>query len=152
MALPSRAKRRKEPLYLRVQEGGRLVAASGFYERQLLERFHVGDLVKAELTKPRNPKHHRLVMSVVQMVLDNQDGLQTVDQLLTILKIKLGRCVPYVDAATGRAYYVVESISFDSMDQSEFEVFWNDLCKVVARDYFPTMTREQVAQLAERMG
>jgi hypothetical protein len=151
VSLPTRAKRRKEPCYLRVLPDGKLAPASDFYERQLLDRYAPGDIIRAELTKPRNPRHHRLVMALLQRVLANQDGLLTIDQLLTVVKIKLGRCVPYVDAGTGKVYYVVESIAFDAMDQAEFETFWADLCKLIARDYFPTLTAEQVAALAEFM-
>lgn len=147
-----RAKRRKEPVCLRVTAAGTLEPASAYYSAELRSRrLRVGDLVHAELTKPRHPKHHRLVFALLQKVLENQDGLQTIEQLLTVVKIKLGRVETLVDAATGRAYYVPQSIAFASMDQSDFSVFWRDLCRVVARDYFPGMTPERVAELAEMM-
>lgn len=148
----ARAKRRREPVCLRVTPDGKLEPASAYYAAELrARRLRVGDLVHAELTKPRNPKHHRLVFALLKRILDNQDGLQTIPQLLTVLKIKLGWVETIVDAATGRAYYVPESIAFASMDQGEFSVFWRDLCRLVARDYFPGMDPEQVAELAEMM-
>lgn len=151
-ATAARAKRRKEPVCLRVTAAGTLEPASAYYAAELRARkLRVGDLVHAELTKPRNPKHHRLVFALLKRVLDNQDGLQTIDQLLTVLKIKLGRVDTLVDAASGRAYYVPQSIAFASMDQGEFSIFWRDLCRVVARDYFPGMDPDQVGELAEMM-
>lgn len=152
---PTRAKRaarKREPVCLRVTPDGMLAPASAYYAAELrARRLRVGDLVHAELTKPRNPKHHRLVFALLKKVLDNQDGLQTIDQLLTIIKIKLGRVDTVVDAASGRAYYVPQSIAFASMDQGEFEILWRDLCRLVARDYFPGMSPEQVAELADMM-
>ena len=152
MARPARAKRRREPIYLRVTPQGTFEPASALYAGMCrAKKFRVGDLVRAELTKPRYPKHHRLVMALLQKVLDNQEGLLTIDQLLTVVKIKLGRAVPFTDAVAGRTYWVPESIAFDAMDQSEFTPFWKDLCKLVARDYFPGMTEAKVAELAEMM-
>jgi hypothetical protein len=151
MSLPGRVKRRREPIYLRVVKGG-FEPSSDYYAKMLRTKgLKVGDLVRAELTKPRNPRHHALVMSLLHRVLQNQDGLLTIDQLLTVLKIKLGRCAPYIDAASGKTYFVVESIAFDAMDQGEFETFWKDLCNVIARDYFPGMAPDLVGEMASMM-
>lgn len=147
-----RAARKKEPVCLRVTAAGTLEPASAYYSAELrARRLRVGDLVHADLTKPRNPKHHRLVFALLQKVLENMDGLQTIEQLLTIIKIKLGRVDTLVDASSGKAYYVPQSIAFASMDQTEFSVLWRDLCRLVARDYFPGMDPDQVAELAELM-
>lgn len=147
-----RAKRRREPVYLRVTPQGTFEPASALYSSMLRDKkFRVGDVVRAELTRPRYPKHHRLVMGLLQRVLENMDGLQTIEQLLSVIKVKLGRAQPLIDTATGRTYWQLESIAFDAMDQGEFEVFWRDLCRLVSRDYFPGMPPERVAELAEMM-
>lgn len=147
-----RTARKKEPVCLRVTAAGTLEPASAYYSAELrARRLRVGDLVHADLTKPRNPRHHRLVFALLQKVLENMDGLQTIEQLLTIIKIKLGRVDTLVDASSGKAYYVPQSIAFASMDQTEFSVLWRDLCRLVARDYFPGMDPDQVAELAEMM-
>ena len=146
----ARAKRQKDPTYLRYL-GGKLVPSSAFYERQLAEKWKEGDLIRAELTQPRHPRHHALVMATMQLVLDSQEHLHSIDQLLTIVKIKLGRCQTLIDASTGKVFYVVESIAWDQMDQGEFEVFWKDLSALIARDYFPTMTPDQVRAIGARL-
>lgn len=151
MALPQRARRRKEPIFLRVVKGA-LVPASGRDEQALRARkYSIGDVLSADLAKPRNPKHHKLVMSLLQLVLDSQEGLQTIDQLLTIVKIKMGRATAYVDAASSKTYWVVESISFASMDQGAFEIFWEDLKNLVTKDYLPGMTNDQLEAAIDRM-
>lgn len=147
-----RATRRREPIALRVTADGRFEPASAYYAAMCRARkFRVGDLLHGDLTKPRNPRHHRLVMALLGKVLDNLAGLETIEQLLTIIKIKLGRVDTLVDSMSARVYYVPQSIAFASMDQGEFEVFWRDLCRVVARDYFPDLSEGQVADLAEMM-
>lgn len=147
-----RAARKPEPITLRVTELGTFEPASAYYAAECRRRkYRVGDLVHAVITKPRNPKHHRLVMAALNRVLENQDGLQTMDQLLTILKIKLGRVDVVVDASSGKVFYVPQSIAFASMEQGEFAIFWKDLCRVLERDYLPGMSPEAFEQLADMM-
>lgn len=151
MALPQRARRRKEPIFLKVVKGALVPASTKDAAMLRARKYSIGDTVAVDITKPRHPKHHRLVMSLMQLVLDSQEGLLTIDQLLTVVKIKMGRAQPYVDSASGKTYWVPESISYASMDQGEFDVFWQDLKNLVARDYLPGMTPEQVDDAIDRM-
>lgn len=152
MARPARSKPRREPLYLRVTPVGTFEPASALYAQMLRERkFHVGDLVRAEMTKPRYPRHHRLVFATLRKVAENLDSGITEYQLLNILKIKMGRVETLIDSGTGRVYYIPESIAFDAMDEGAFSVFHRDLCRVIARDYLPGMSPEAVAELADMM-
>tara|TARA_R110000868_G_scaffold266060_1_gene524959 strand:- start:1569 stop:1847 length:279 start_codon:yes stop_codon:yes gene_type:complete len=87
-------------------------------------------------------------MQLLRVLVDNSATLATVDQALTLIKIKLGRAQPFIDASTLKTYWVVESISFDAMDQSDFDGFWRDLCALIARDFWPEMSPEQVEAMA----
>lgn len=150
MARPARSKPRREPLYLRVTPVGTFEPASALYAQMLRERkFRVGDLVRAELTKPRYQKHHRLVFATLRKVVANLDSGITEYQLLNILKIKMGRIETLIDSGTGWVYYIPESIAFDAMDEGAFSVFHRDLCRVIASDYLPGMSPEAVAELAD---
>lgn len=157
-----RAARRSAPVYLRVRnlvdpDTGELVrafvAAHVTDKRVCKERkYRNGDELRAELKKPRNPKFHRLVMGALQLVLDNQEGLHTIDQLLTIVKIKLGRVETTIDPSSGKVFYIPESISFDALDESGFHEFWSDLCRLICRDYLPSLRPDQVEDMALMMG
>lgn len=152
MARPTRAKPRKEPLYLRVTPDGKFEPASAYYSAKLREKkYRVGDLVRADLTKPRYPRHHRLVFATLRKVVDNLDYELSEHRLLTVLKIKMGRVDDLIDSATGKVYYIPESIAFDAMEQGEFSEFHREMCRVIARDYLPGMSPAQVAELAEMM-
>lgn len=149
---PTRGKRSREPVFLRLRADGTFEPASRVYAEIIAARKYApGDVIRADLTKPRNPRHHRLVMRILHTVLESQEGLLTVEQLLTVIKIRLGRAVPFIDAGSGRTYWVPESIAFDAMEQGAFEEFWRDLCRLIARDYLPGMSPEQVADIAERL-
>jgi len=157
-----RAARRSTPIYLRVRslvdpDTGELVrafvAAHATDKRVCRERkFREGDELRAELKKPRNPKFHRLVMGALQLVLDNQEGLHTIDQLLTIVKIKLGRVESTIDPSSGKVFYIPESISFDALDDGQFQEFWRDLCRLIVRDYLPSLRPDQIEEMALMMG
>lgn len=151
MALPQRVRRRKDPIFLRVSKGALLPASTHDAALLRTRKYHIGDVLKAELTKPRNPRHHKLVMALLQLVLNSTESVQTIDQLLTVLKIKLGRAQPFIDAADGTTYWVLESISYEAMDQGEFEVFWNDLRALVARDYLHDMDPAHIDTICEMM-
>lgn len=151
MALPARAKKRKKPVMLRVVKGALVPASKSDAEFLRARKYRTGDVLAAELTKPRHPIHHNLVMSLLQLVLNSTEHVHTIDQLLTIVKIKMGRCDTFVDAVSGKTYFVVESIAFASMDQGEFDVFWRDLKDLVTRDYLPGMTPDQVDAAIDRM-
>lgn len=156
-----RASARREPVYLRLvelldQETGELRAcfvAAGAQEREVLRKrkLHIGDVYRAEIRKPRNPKHHRLVMATVAFLVDNCELFDTVDQALTAIKVGMGYCDPIIHVLPNgktQTAYVVRSISFDSMDEDEFATFHRDLLRFITKRYLTGMTPEQVNEFA----
>jgi hypothetical protein len=115
------------------------------------KKYRVGDLVRAELSKPRYAKHHRLVFATLRKVIDNLDTPMTEYQLLSILKIKMGRVETFIDSASGKVYYIPESIAFDAMEEGDFSQFHKEMNRVISRDYLPGMSEAQVAELAMMM-
>jgi hypothetical protein len=150
MARPQRAKRKKEPVYLRVIKGG-FEPASAYYAGMMRGKYRVGDLVRAELFMPRHGKHHRLVMVTLQKVLDNLDTDMTMEQFLKVVKIKTGLVETLIDSATGKVYYIPQSIAFDEMEEGDFSAWHKQLCRVIARDYLPGMTPEAVAEIGNML-
>jgi hypothetical protein len=151
MARPQRAKRKKDPIYLRVVKGG-FEPASGLYAGMLRSKgYRVGDLVRAELYMPRHGKHHRLVMVTLQKVLDNLDSPMTMEQFLKVVKIKTGLVETLIDSGTGMVYYIPQSIAFDEMEEGDFSAWHKLLCRVIARDYLPGMSPEAVAEIGNML-
>lgn len=144
-----RAKRKREPIYMRVEKG-RMEPASAYYAELLRARkFSVGDVVRVEITKPRNPGHHAKVMKLLGKVAELLDT--TTDSMLIMVKIRLGMVDAIIDSSTGRTHYVVQSIDFENMDEGEFNVFHRKLSQLVARVWLPTMTPEQVEGLGSML-
>lgn len=46
---------------------------------------------------------------------------------------------------------VPRSIAYDCMDEYEFRQFWDGLCKHLITHYWPTLTEEQITEMAELM-
>lgn len=159
MSLAKRAPRRREPLYLRLlpmvdprtgEERKAFVAADDREAAVLKSRkLSVGDVYRCELHKPRNPAHHRLVMATMQFMVENVDGIDTIDQALMLVKIGMGYCDPVIDGTTGRTLYIVRSISFDAMGEDEFSTFHRDLVRFITKRYLGGMDEATQAQFAD---
>lgn len=156
-----RANARREPSYMRLVElldpdTGELRAcfvAAGAQEAEALRKrkLHRGDVYRVEIRKPRNPKHHRLVMATVAFLVDNCELFDTIDQALMALKVGMGLCDPIIHVLPNgktQTAYVVRSISFDSMDEDEFANFHRDLLRFITKRYLQDMTPEQVNEFA----
>lgn len=156
-----RAPRRRQPVYLRLREmiepeTGEVRAAfvaADAREREVLRtrKYHLGDVLRADIHKPRNPKHHRLAMATIALLVEHVEGIDTIEQALTIAKVGMGYCDPVIDGGTGKTLWVMRSIAFDAMDETEFSTFHRDLCRFIAKRYLPNMTPEQVADMAQIM-
>lgn len=87
-----------------------------------LRKIANGDLVMAEIRKPRNIQHHRKLWALLKLVCDNMDQPITPEMLLGIIKLRTGYC----DVVQTRKGDVVmpKSIAFESMDQLAFNEFW----------------------------
>ena len=90
-----------------------------------LAKIPQGELVTVELTRPRNPRWHNMYWHLVGLLLDNSDGQYgpTKEAVSDFLKIAVGHV-----ADNGEPL----SISFKSMEQTEFEAFYASVCDVVA--------------------
>lgn len=101
---------------------------------------HVKGVVSVEIKKPRNLGHHRKLFALLSLILPNQTRYATTEELLCAIKVYAGLCVP-VQLGDGTMVRVPKSISFASMDQTEFEAFWDRVVKVVCERIIPGLKR-----------
>lgn len=151
------AKKTPETVLLRIEKGA-LVPDDGLAVARLRARgFHVGDIVTATLRKPRNPKFHRLAHALGQMLVENVDAFQnlTAHEVLKRLQIEsgvgcdgIGIYVPGVGMCEQR---VPRSLSFENMDQSEFEDLYTRLCRHVRAQYWPQLPEGEVERMTDLM-
>ena len=162
-----KAKLRSQPVYLRMEklvrpETGELVKAfvamTGWDRIAFKERkYHVGTEVRAELKKPRDLSQHRRSHAIAKLVFENfEDFPEDAHDCLKQLQRESGVfCdISEYTSVDGVKFEVKEarSLSFDSMEQGEFEQFYKGICRHICDRYWPHMEPEQIEAMAEAMG
>ena len=150
-------KRRRERLALRVVKGS-LIPADASTQGRMRERgYKVGDLVFAEITKPRNPKFHRLAHRIGSLCAQNIDSFSGMDAHKVLKRLQweanigceeIGVQVPGVGLAMMRW---PQSLGFESMEEGEFHEVTRQFCRHIAHQYWPSMSAEKVQEMVDSM-
>lgn len=141
---------------LRVAKGS-LVPADAWAEKMLRSRhYRVGDVVAAEIRKPRNPGFHRLAHAFGELLAQNVEALRGCDGHEALKRVQIEADIECRHArlridGEEVEYRMPRSLSFESMSQAEFEKFCDRVGQYVADTYWPTLSPEQVQQMIECM-
>jgi hypothetical protein len=158
---PKARKRKRERVLLRLeQSGGRLgfFAADGFTASRLKARgYRAGDEALAELTKPRNPKFHRLVHKFGEVIAQNIDAFEGLDGHAVLKRLQIEGDIGCDHLALNFPgigpcmYRQARSLSFESMDDGEFSEVFREFSRYVCKTYWPTSTPEKIEAMAGLM-
>lgn len=110
--------------------------------REVLSKIAAGDLVKADIKRPRNIHFHRKFFAMLKLVLDNQEAYKSTDDLLDVCKLRIGH-VRVIQTKHGEVR-VPASISFASMDESEFSQFYDKAVNWVCSEVIPGLKRAEL--------
>ncbi|MDP9090306.1 MAG: DUF1367 family protein [Pseudomonadota bacterium] len=128
------------------------LAATDDAGKEILRKIKVGKTVKAEITTPRNIKHHKKFFALLNTVWAATGDWASVDDLLIELKFNLGITREVVIRKTGEVVKLVGSISFASMDQQAFDLFYEsavrELCEMAGGIETDHLRQEVLQQLA----
>jgi hypothetical protein len=94
----------------------------------------------------RYPEHHRFAFAVMQKIAD-AIGVP-VEAVLLSLKYETGR-FDYVELVDGSIKENPHSIKFESMDQAEFQKFWDDVLVVLREKWMPRMADDVFVEIQE---
>ncbi len=125
-----------------------LGADVGFYPSdkhsfEIAERYKHGDIVRAELKRPRHPGHHRKYFAMLGLVHEASnvsDLYPTVQHLHDAIKGALGYWTE-IRLPDGKVFKKVDSIAFESMAQDDFEQFYNRAVALICEQIVPNMDR-----------
>ncbi|MEN6585438.1 MAG: hypothetical protein ABFE02_05205 [Sulfuricella sp.] len=151
------AERRKpERIALRIDKGCLRPADGLSQERLRAKGFHVGDVVFAELKKPRNPGFHRLAHALGQMVADNIDDFHGMSAHATIKRLQCESgfgCEEIAFRVNGMSVIqrIPMSLSFESMDEGEFREVFSGICRHIGKNYWGGLSAEEVQAMIELM-
>jgi hypothetical protein len=104
--------------------------------------------VKVEIKRSRNPQHHRLffaILKFVQMHCPLFEG-RSIDSIKDAVKLATNLAYLRIDRETGRRYYVLRSMSWDAMDQTRFNRFFDDACVAIAQRWMPPGTTPEAVR------
>lgn len=117
--------------------------------RRGLENMKPGTWLRMEWARPRHGKHHRKFFALLQLVADNSEVYDTAEKALVAVKLVTGHFDLMVHPETGEILQIPRSISYDSMEQDEFDAFYSAAIDAVLRHILPTMDRERADQLVD---
>ena len=177
----SAKKRKPEPVYLRVIQGG-LVPADNYAQEQLRsKKFKIGDVVRCDVRKLRNPRFNRLVHRIGQLCAANIEEFTGMDPHKVIKRLQLEGNI-YCDEIAVKPYsiLIVDSIlkavkpildlfglklsddglliiripislSFESLDEEEFHDAAKQICRLIAEKYWGNLSPEDIENMANIM-
>ena len=148
------ATHRKPRYALRVIRGGYAPADSSAASA-LRVSHRVGDLVFAEFSKPRNPGFHRLAHALGGLIAENIEAFEHLGQHQVIKRLQIEANVGCDEIAVvfpgigPCSYRIPRSLSFESMGEDEFKDVITGLCGHVSKTYWPSLSADQIAAMAE---
>lgn len=146
----------REVLMMRVQKGA-LAPADSYTQQRLREKgLHIDDLVGVTLRKIRNPGFHRLAHAFGDFMVKNVEAFENLNAHLALkrLQAETGIGCDEFSIDTGDEKVLVRvprSLSYASMDDSEFKEVYGGMCRYVAMKYFKGLSEHQVSAMIEMM-
>lgn len=111
------------------------------------KRLKLGEYYQAEIKLQRNPEFHRKYFALVNAAYELlpgriAEGFRTVENFRKYLEVAAGHCDTFFSPKVGGWVEIPATISFDKMDQAEFE----DLYKRV-RDVIDTILQPYISDV-----
>ena len=139
-------------------EVGCIVPADQFALEELKARkYSKGDIVSADLRKPRNPKFHGLAHGFGKLVAENIESFEGMKAHSVLKRLQLeGRIeceeVAYRVEGCGMVIQSIpKSLSFASMSNEVFSDVFERMCKHIIKVYWNGETTEGIERMIELM-
>lgn len=117
--------------------------------RRRLETMKPGKWLRFEFSSPRNGRHHRKLMALLQLVAENSETYNTVEKALVAVKLVTGHFDLMADPKTGEIVQVPKSVSYEAMGQEDFDVFYSAAIDGVLQHILPTMDEATANRLMD---
>lgn len=117
--------------------------------RRRLETMKPGKWLRVEFSSPRNGRHHRKLMALLQLVAENSETYNTVEKALIAVKLVTGHFDLMADPKTGEIIQVPKSVSYEAMGQEAFEVFYSAAIDGVLQHILPQMDEATAHRLMD---
>lgn len=133
-------------IYLKVTSSGLVPMYDSDHEEK--KKLKIGSEVLAEIRVPRNLEHHKKFFALLRLVMDNMpetlsERYTSTERLLDEIKFQCGYFEEHI-TLSGRVTYKPKSIAFDTMNQTDFEAFYNKALDVVLKWFLTGNTKEEI--------
>lgn len=118
----------------------------GDHSRALLNGVKDGDCVMVQIRRARYPEHHRLAFAVFHRLAE-ATGM-TIEAIVLWLKWETGHC-DLVRLPNGRTMASPKSISFENMDQTEFQTWWNTALEIIKDKMLHKLPAKQFREIRD---
>ena len=113
-------------------------------------RIKHGDQVVMEARRPRNIRHHKKYWALCGIVADNTDYGWSKNHVDYFFKIATGHFEEATDR-NGNIHKITHSISFESMDQDEFNDFYKSVIDITCKHLIPGLEEGALKQELEEI-
>ena len=103
------------------------------YDAESVEIYKQGQIFDIVAISKRSNPHHKLYWTILKAVVDATAMWPTTVKLHNEIKFLTGYYSSVINERNGHVYYVVDSISFESMDQQEFSAFFDSAMELLAK-------------------
>lgn len=130
--------------------GDSTLIATDTYAHEVLDGMPNMEIVRCEISRPRNRRHHNLAMGLLRIVFENQMEYATLETMLDHIKIIIGHYDAYT-LKDGTKVAKLRSIAWHEMDQAEFEEWWDKFLVVILDSILPGTKRPDLEQRVYEM-
>lgn len=95
------------------------------------KKMPVNEVFEIEYKKARNPKFHRKFFALLNLCFENQESYSNLEDLRHDVIIEAGLYTEIVNIITGEIRKKPNSISFSSMDETEFSELYEKVKHVI---------------------
>lgn len=101
---------------------------------ETLRRFKIGDVMRADVVKPRSYQFHKLAFALLTLTFNSQNRYAKFEHFRAAVQIAAGH-VEELITLDGEVYLVPKSISYEALDQVEFERVFAEMMRVCADEF-----------------
>lgn len=87
--------------------------------QELVKKFKLGEVYKADVVKPRSYRNHKLIFAMLSLTFENQDQYKDFETFRKAVAIEAGHTEEII-TPSGEIYRIPKSISYDALDQIAF--------------------------------
>ena len=119
-------------------------------DADIAKKFKAGEVYPAKIWKKRNVLFHRKFFALMNYVLENQEKYENLEDLITEVKLRAGWYVEHV-TLKGKMVYIPKSISFENMDDTDFEKLFSKAIDIVIKWFIKEMNAEKLDLIVDEI-